>query len=208
LTTGGRWLPPADLASVEAYVEWGYCRPLHSTSFTTGTRPVGSIGQAWQPPADLVSVGANVKRGVLPPHHSTSFTTGTRPVGSTGQMWQPPADLVSVGANVKRGVLPPHHSTSFTTGTRPVGSTGQMWQPPADLASVGANVEWGAVVRSTQLPSPPVQDRWDRLVEANVRMARLDIAALCAWSLIIGAACFPLAGACKRKEVAFCGRLP
>jgi len=25
-------------------------------------------------------------------------------------------------------------------------------------------------------------------------MARLDIADLCAWSLIVGAACFPLAG--------------
>jgi len=96
--------------------------------------------------------------------------------------------------NVERGCCRLHHSTSFTTGTRPVGSTGQMWQPPADLASVGANVEWGAVVRTTQLASPPAQGRWDRLVEASAGMARLDNTDLCAWYLIVGAACLPLAG--------------
>jgi hypothetical protein len=51
----------AGIGVVLQNVEWGYCRPLHSTSFTTGARPVGSIGQAWQPPADLASVGTNVE---------------------------------------------------------------------------------------------------------------------------------------------------
>jgi hypothetical protein len=84
----------------------GGCRPLHSTSFTTGTRPVGSIGPAWLPPADLVSGEANVERWCCRPPHSTSFTTGARPVGSIGPAWLPHADLVSVEVNVEGGVLP------------------------------------------------------------------------------------------------------
>jgi hypothetical protein len=64
-------------------------------------------------------------------------------------------------------------------GSRP--PTSCRWRQP---------LSGSAAVRSTQLPSPPARDRWDRLVEANAGMARLDITDLCAWSLIVGAACF------------------
>jgi len=127
----------------------GCCRRHPSTSFTTGTRPVGSIRRQ-----TLRGVLSSAPLNLLHHRHKTGgidwlrqTLCGGGAVRST-QLPSPPA----------RG----RWDRQGKCGRRP--PTSRRWRQ---------TLSGGGAVRSTQLASPPARDRWDRQGKCGSRLPTL-----------------------------------